>query len=217
MVKFFGDNKTFTATAECSVEASSQTVPKMQLGFSMLDGKTRTDLDLLKMMGAMGSQLPPNALEQVKQMGMDKMAAITLPDKKTILIVYPSLQAYVEQAMNDRSSIQDSDLKIETTSLGKETVKGHACDKTKIIITDKDGNKHEGTAWKAADMKNFPIQLQMTEKQGVVTMVFLDVKFDKPDAKLFDPPAGYTKYASQQELMQAVMMKRMGGMGGPPK
>jgi len=49
-----------------------------------------------------------------------------------------------------------------------------------------------------------------------MTMLFKDVNLAKPDAGLFDPPSNYTKYDSMQAMMQAVMMKRMGGMGMPP-
>jgi hypothetical protein len=48
-------------------------------------------------------------------------------------------------------------------------------------------------------------------------MLFKDVKLAKPDASLFDPPAGYKHYDNLQQMMQQEMMKRMGGgMGMPP-
>jgi hypothetical protein len=48
-------------------------------------------------------------------------------------------------------------------------------------------------------------------------MLFKNISFDKPADSLFAPPADFTKYDSVQSMMQAEMMKRMGGaMGQPP-
>jgi hypothetical protein len=57
----------------------------------------------------------------------------------------------------------------------------------------------------------------MNEQGSAITMSYSDISFAKPDASLFNPPTGFTKYDSMQEMMQSVMMKKMGGgMGLPP-
>jgi molybdopterin biosynthesis enzyme MoaB len=57
----------------------------------------------------------------------------------------------------------------------------------------------------------------MNEQGSAITMSYSDISFAKPDASLFTPPTGFTKYDSMQEMMQSVMMKKMGGgMGFPP-
>jgi hypothetical protein len=211
LVKLFGKVTAFSATAEMSTEGMG--APAMEMTMSMLDGKTRNEVDMTR------SRMPAQAVAQMKQMGMDKVVMLGLPAKQEMLVIYPGLQAYAEQAYNGaQASTASSDAKIETTSLGSDTIDNHACDKSKVVVTDKDGNKHEATVWYATDLKRFPIQIQMAEPTGgTATMKFKDVKFDKPDASLFDAPAGYTKYSSVQELMQTEVMKRLGGGGGPPK
>jgi hypothetical protein len=42
-----------------------------------------------------------------------------------------------------------------------------------------------------------------------ITMLFKNVKFDKPSASQFDAPKDMTKYTSMMSLMQQEMMKRM--------
>jgi hypothetical protein len=42
-------------------------------------------------------------------------------------------------------------------------------------------------------------------------MLFKDITLSSPGTSLFEPPSGYTKYDSMQTMMQAVMMKQMGG------
>jgi hypothetical protein len=62
--------------------------------------------------------------------------------------------------------------------------------------------------------------MQMDEQGNTITMKYRDIKFEKPDVSLFDPPAAFTKYSSFQSMMQAEMMKRAGagggGVGAPP-
>lgn len=60
-------------------------------------------------------------------------------------------------------------------------------------------------------MKDFPVQMQIQETKIVTTILYTEPKFEKPEAKLFDAPAGYTKHANMQALMQAAMLKMIGG------
>ena len=49
----------------------------------------------------------------------------------------------------------------------------------------------EAVTWNAADLKDFPLQIEMKEKDNTVRMRFTQVRFVKPDAKQFDLPATY--------------------------
>jgi len=150
-------------------------------------------------------------------MGLDRMVSISLSDKKIVYLIYPNVQSYAEMTPSDpAAAATNTDAKVETTELAKETVDGHPCVKNKAVVTDKQGTKHEFTLWNASDLKNFPIKIEMNDQGGTITMSYSDISFSKPDASLFNPPADYTKYTGIQEMMQAVMMKKMGGMGLPP-
>jgi hypothetical protein len=164
-----------------------------------------------------GAPLPPQAAAQMKQIGMDKMSTITLPDQSALYIVYPNMKAYAQMSMPNQDSNTNSDFKVETTELGKETVDGHPCIKNKAVVTDDKGVKHEFVVWNATDLKKFPVKLQMEEQGQQVTMLFKDIKLAKPDSAQFDPPADFKKYDSLQAMMQEEIMKRMGNMGAPPK
>jgi hypothetical protein len=154
----------------------------------------------------------------MKSMGMDQMVTIARPDKKAAYLVYPGMQSYTEiQLSKADSAPTGSDYKVEITEIGKETVDGHPCVKSKYVVTDNDGVKHESTVWNATDLKKFPVKIQTTEQGDDVIMLFKNVSLNKPAASLFDPPAAFTKYDNVQQLMQQEMMKRMGGgMGMPP-
>ncbi|MDB6111496.1 MAG: hypothetical protein JWR69_3246 [Pedosphaera sp.] len=213
MTKLFGKNNAFTAKAELNLRMSEQKEPMtMEMNISMLEGKTRSEMDMTT---AKGGPMPPNAAAMMKQMGMDKIVAISRPDKKMTLVIYPGLQSYAEIAMSEKEAASaNKDYKLETASLGKETIDGHPCEKNKVTMTDDKGEKQDALVWNASDLKDFPVQLQMTTEGNTILMKFKEVKLDKPAAKLFDAPTDLTKYTSLQTMMQEAMMKKMGGAGG---
>jgi hypothetical protein len=216
MAKFFGDNKSFTAKVEASMDNPTQPgTMTMEMKLAMLDGKTRQEMDLSTVKGGM----PAAQVARMKQMGVDKTVSIVRPDKKMSYVVFPNLQSYALMEMTDKQVADAMDeSKVEKTSLGKETVDGHACEKNKMTVKDDNGEKHEVLVWNATDMKGFPVQIQTEEQGKKMLMKFKDVKLEKPDAKLFEPPAEFTKYDSMQAL-QMEMFKRMSGgaAGAPPK
>jgi hypothetical protein len=214
MEKLYGSNQTFSATMAIqnnSAASSDQTALSGKIFFDK--GNSRFEMDISQMQGG---NTPPSAMAQMKSMGLDHMITVSQSGKNVAYVIYPNAQSYTEITLPDSTkAATNEDSQVEITKLGEETVDGHPCVKNKAVITDKQGNKHEFTLWNAADLKNFPIKLEMNEPGGAITISYLDISFSKPDASLFIPPTGYTKYDSMQEMMQAVMMKKMGGMGFP--
>lgn len=211
--KLFGDNSAFSATIEIRAESGggqgAVTVPG-KIAFS--EGKSRFEMDATE---AKGEAIPAAAAAQMKSMGMDKMVMISRPDKKVNYIIYPGVQAYVEMAIQDPEVDKPaSEFKMEATEIGKETLGGHDCVKNKVVVTDKDGGKHQSTVWNATDLNKFPVKIEQSEGGTSSTMTFKDVKLSKPDAKQFDPPADCKKYTDMMAMLQEVMTKKS---GGPPK
>jgi hypothetical protein len=202
--KLFGENKAFSGNME--LQAASPQGPVTIPGkVAFLEGKSRFEMDTTEVKGA---AIPPGAAAQMKAMGMDKMIVISRPDKKVSYMVYPGLQAYVEMPLEDADAAKpDSDFKIEETEVGKETSDGRDCMKSKVVVTDKDGGKHESTVWKAGDLNKFPVKIEQTEGGNVSTLIFKDVKLTKPDTKQFEAPTDYKKYDDMMAIMQEVMKK----------
>ncbi len=217
--KLFGDNSAFSATLEMQTKGGSGEESMTMPGKLAFDqGKSRFEMDLAQ---TKGGRMPPEAAQQMKAMGMDKTLMISRPDKKVSYMIYPGLQAYVENPLADKEAAMPAeDFKVETTELGKETVEGHPCIKSKAVVTDKEGAKHESLVWNATDLKKFPIKIEQTNEGTTVTMLFKDVSLSKPESSLFDPPTGFTKYDNMMTMMQQTMMKRMGAggvrLGQPP-
>jgi hypothetical protein len=214
MEKLFGDNQTFSATLQMQMNSTGS--PMTMSGKMSFDkGSSRTEMDMGDMQGG---GLPPGAMTMMKSAGLDRMVTISQSNKKVVYVVYPGAQSYAEMTTPDSAAATNADSKVEITKLGAETVGGHPCVKNKAVVTDQQGEKHEFTVWNATDLKNFPVKIEMNEQGSAITMSYQNISFSKPDASLFIPPTGYTKYGSVQEMMQAVMMKNMGGgMGLPPQ
>jgi outer membrane lipoprotein-sorting protein len=215
MAKLFGENTAYSANLEMHTAGDARSMEATMPGkIAYLEGKTRFEMDMTEMKSA---SMPAQAAAQMKQMGMDKIVTISRPDKSTICMIYPGLQAYVENPIPDADAAKPaSDFESEATEQGKETVDGHACVKNKVIVTDKAGKTHQSMVWNAADLKNFPVKIETSEGGQTTTMLFKNVKLDRPDAAQFEPPAGFKKYDSMMAMMQQEMMKRMGGARGMP-
>lgn len=207
LFNFFGDTKAFSAKADMKMEGKQKV--SMVMSFALRDAKLRTEVDMTQMKSA---EMPAEAMAAMKQMGMDRMVTIMDSGKKSIRLIYPGLKSYTEMPIpKEQAATLDQKPKIEKTALGKETIDGHPCVKNKVVVTGGDGKPQEAIVWNASDLKDFPVQLEMTHEGNKTTLRYQDIKLATPDAKLFETPAGFTKYESMQALMQGAMMKLLGG------
>jgi outer membrane lipoprotein-sorting protein len=214
LAKLFGKNTAFSADANVTIkDPSGKELPAMDFSYAMLDGKVRTDMDMAKVHGG---GMSAQAIMQMRAMGMDHIAHIFLPEKKVAYMIYPGMKAYCQMDTSKLSAQKEvKEPKIEKTELGKETVEGHPCVKSKVVITQDDGKKFESLQWQATDLKDFPVKSEMTTDDGtVVTTLFKNINQSKPDASLFVPPTDFKRYDSMQELMMA-NMQRMAPPGLP--
>jgi len=204
MSKIFGDIKGFTAKGEAQVlDGSQKEIVKMPMDFEFLDGKMRVQIDMAQMKN---SNMPPGAAEQLKQMGMSRVTSIIRPDKNLAYVIYPD-----NKVLTSMPIPKDEDAKIKKTPGEKETIAGHPCIKTKVVITDAKGQNVEATTWNATDLKDFPIQIQARDKENTSIIRFSNVQLAKPPAENFEPPSGYTQYNSPQEMMAGMMSKLQPG------
>jgi hypothetical protein len=212
LAEIFGKDKSFSAVAHTTVKSPDGNGMQMESSYAVLEGKVRVEMDMAKMQGG---RMPPEAVAHMQAMGMDKTVTIMLPEKHTGYLVYPGLKAYCELPTPRGTSATESNKppKVERTEIGKEIIDGHPCVKYKLVVTPENGTPVNMLVWQATDLKNYPIQTEVSAGGGaVVTTRFQNINQSKPAASLFEPPSDYKRYGSPQELM----MSRMGGMGGMP-
>jgi hypothetical protein len=157
--------------------------------------------------------MPPGAAQTLKQMGMARVVSILRPDKNTVYVFYPDQKAMMTMPLPNEDSESAKAQKTLKTPLGKETIDGHSCVKNRVVVNLGQGEPIEAITWNATDLKDFPVQIQTTEKGTSSFVRFKQVQLDKPDASIFEPPSGYTHYPDAQSLMQGIMKKVMEGTG----
>ena len=119
MVKMFGNITGFSAKAEIHVmDKNNKETDLVPLGFSLLDGKTRMEIDVAQLKGA---ELPPDLLAKLKALGMDTMVVVSRPDKKTTLSIYPKAKSYAEITMTSaEATAAGVNYDLKKTKLGKD-------------------------------------------------------------------------------------------------
>ena len=114
------------------------------------------------------------------------------PIRRCTYLIYPGVQSYQELPLaKGEAEALEKGLKLEKTALGKDTLDGHPCVKNKAVVKNGKGPVLEADTWNATDLRDFPLQIEMKEKDNTVRMHFTEVRFVKPDAKQFEVPAAY--------------------------
>lgn len=204
--KIMGE-KPFSAKVEVTItpkdKRAAGTPMKMEMKMFMSQGKSRVEMDYGKMIAA---SLPPGAAG----MSLGVMVTITRPDKKVVYQLMDSAKAYAEMPIQEVPGAKNEkapplDRKVE----GTEKVEGYECQKVRNTTTLADGTKSTFYTWEAKELGGLPVKGLFSSPEGDMQMIFKDIKTDKPDASVFEVPAGYKKYGSMQELMMQMMMKMM--------
>jgi hypothetical protein len=210
--KLLGEHQGFSAEMEYAVlDANNQPVSVIPGQLAFLEGRSRFEID---MSAAKGLGAASEMAAQLKTLGMAELVMIRRPDKSLKYLVYPGLASYAEEKLpagaqeaNDKTKAA---AKKEVTELGRETLDGHPCVKNKVVVTDERDQRLEATLWNATDLKDFPVRMEMVEDGKKTVRTFKNLKLSKPEAALFEPPAGMARYESLGAMMQGALMKAMG-------
>ena len=122
----------------------------------------------------------------------------------------PGLKAYAEMAIPDASAGKGEAAKIDRKEEGTEKVDSYNCEKVRNTVTQPDGKTQVVMTWEAKELKGMPVKVEVDMPQGKATMQYKDIKTDKLADSLFEPPAGYTRHNSMQEMIMSGMRQQMG-------
>lgn len=188
MIKLFGDSP-FTAQADMRVINSNHVV-WLQMPSAVASSETKLRLDVdVKLIKS--SSIPQAMIGMAVQAGKDRVTSVIRPDKKMKYIIYPGTKTYETLALSG-SDVDIATQKLEKKPLGKETIDGHACVKNQSTVKNSRGAVLlQATTWNAADLKDFPIQIELKEGGNSTIMHFMNVKLAIPDPHIFDIPAGF--------------------------
>src|SRR6266481_4880206 len=212
LAKLFEGIPGFSAKAEVQVlDSSKKETTHVPMDFALLDNKIRVEIDMTQIKS---QTVLESEAAQLKQMGLSQVISIIRPDKKLIYVIYPDQKSVLTLPMpKEDAEAAEKTPKIEKTALANETIDGHACVKNKVIVSDDKGQMLEAITWNAADLKNFPVQIQTKENGNTTLVRYKQIQIVKPATNQFEPPEGYAQYSDMMDLMQGVMKK---GPGGAP-
>ena len=207
LIRLFGTNTAFTALVEYQLlNRSNKEIVSLPMSFARLDNRIRVEIDL----GRMKNQVQPDALAQVKPLGMDQIVTILRPDQRVTFQAFPKLKAFVKLPMPPAEI--DSFLKpakMERASLGQEKMQGFTCTKYRVVAYDEKGKRHEATVWNAPELRDFPVCVATKEGTETAVMRFRQVLFNRSEAVKFEPPAGFEESSDMQALMAGPVTRYM--------
>jgi len=182
-------------------------------------------------MARMGSK------SRVENAGMPGVVTISLGDAKKTIMINTTTKVYSEQIIQEKEqmpTMYDSDIVFDKKKVGNETIDGHPCIKYDSVYyrKNKPEEKHKAIIWEAQDLKDFPIQMEVTVPAnpkypgsgGKIVVKYKDVKLGAATASMFEVPSGYKKVNSPQEVMgfgsmgnMEEMMKKIPKGQRPPR
>jgi hypothetical protein len=206
LTKLFDGIPGFSAKAEVQVlDSSKRETTHVPMDFAMLDNKIRVEIDMTQIKS---QTVLETEATQLRQMGFSQVISIIRPDKKLIYVIYPDQKSVLTMPMPKADAeAAEKTPKIEKTALGNEIIDGHSCVKNKVIVSDDKGQMLEAITWNAADLKNFPVQIQTKENGNTTVVRYKQIQIVKPAANQFEAPEGYTQYEDMMDLMRGVMKK----------
>jgi hypothetical protein len=206
LTKLFGKNTAFSAKGEMQVtDNSKREVSYWPMDFSLLDKKIRVEIDLAQ---TRNKGVPAQMGAMLKQMGMSQVVSIIRPDKGLVYVIYPDQRAMFSMPLpKEDSEGSEKPPKITKTPLGKETIDRHPCTKNNVVLTDSAGHSTEAITWDASDLQGLPVQIQTQEAETTSVLRFKQIQFSPPPGDSFEPPSGFTKYDSAEDLKLSVMKK----------
>jgi hypothetical protein len=89
-----------------------------------------------------------------------------------------------------------------------ENVAGHPCQPTQVTVAANDGSVSVFRVWRATDLKGLPIRIAGASDGTLVTLTLSKVKLEAVPIDLFQPPAGFTKYASAEAMINELVMRQ---------
>jgi hypothetical protein len=201
--RVFAEQKFFSADLTMQVSKEFGAIMSVPGKMSYSEGNSRFASDLSQ---AKGLEYSPEMLEQMKASGLAKTIVISRLQEHKNCTVYPELYSYVEKP--DAKPFDPSRVLVKVDEIGRETISGHPCVKNTLRIAAPRAEPEEFTVWNATDLKSFPIRVEMIRSRTRVVLLFDHVLFERPDAKLFEPPPDYVGFESVRSMLEKQARKR---------
>lgn len=184
---------------------------------TMDQGLMRFDLKL----NDIGKELMPEEFSKTfKDIGWQEVQLIYNPKTGARLII-PAERTYVDlrnsngevnplenAAALKQGQMEKKLLGVETEGKGKTAVQ---YDKYRLSFPDSPPNDRI-YLWENKSLENMPTRLRVETAEQKFLISLVSIKMGKPDAKIFETPATFTKATSLDALLSKAVMKSLGGL-----
>ena len=106
------------------------------------------------------------------------------------------------------SNLKITQLSVDSNDTALESIQGRPCHRVQVAVALSDGSKARFLEWQADDLKRFPLRLRSLDTPTPITLDFSDVRLEYASPQLFNPPDGFTQYASAIALMNELMIRQ---------
>lgn len=201
LLQLFGNHKAFTGRLDLrTIDSAAKELVKTPMDFALMDGKLRVQVDITQIKSA---SMDADSLSLFKKAGMDVVISIISPDQGKSQVIFPNAKAMASEPLPEADAAAFLDkYQVNAKVTGKENIGSHPCIRKAVTVTNSRGKKIEGTVWYAQDLNEFPVKIVLPEGGSTVDMTFVAVKLSKPEASLFQAPAGTAQYANVEKLLQ---------------
>lgn len=207
--QFFSDTRAFTAGVEMTISGAGGDAMKLPFGVAMADGKMRWELNLANVKSA---ELPPEAINGIKDMGMDRLFFIYQPGKP-LTLGFPGMKSFIEMPVPKTEGVQQQAAekigRLEKKEIGRENIAGQPTVKYAVKVPGDDGT---ATIWQATNLQNLPVKIAVTKAQQTYQFQLSNVRLGQPDAAYFAVPAGFAKQTDLNAIIQAAALKSLGSI-----
>jgi hypothetical protein len=210
MSEVFSDSRAFSAAAIVQLpgDGPGEGVP---LGFATLNGRMRWYLDLER---ARSTRLAPEMTSLLREAKLGQLILVVRPETNAIVAV-PGLRQWFELPLPKAPELEDKAQEkvgfLEKTEAGREVVDGHPCVKYRLRDARMKEGGDEAFVWQATDLKNLPIKFQARVGGETYGLLFRQIKEEAPEARHFEPPAGYARAASPEAMLQTALLNSLTG------
>ena len=105
------------------------------------------------------------------------------------------------------STLQVAEVKYDAASATPDQIDSHPCHRINALITLTDGSTSRYVVWQADDLRHFPIRVQSASGGKPTTLNFSDIRFESPDADLFEPPDGFVRFENPVAMMNELIIR----------
>jgi hypothetical protein len=128
-------------------------------------------------------------------------------------ILSEALQGYAPIA----SDLRFTNLSTQSSQAAAEKVKGHPVDRTTVVVFGSDGTQSRLEVSRDLDLGGLPVRIDSLEAPVPATMTLTQIRLGVPAEKLFLPPEGFTKYPSEEAMMNELAARRQGAREAGPE